>query len=70
MRDPICKRFAGAISYLEAYRRFRFALYDGRARFDGTRGTYVCYPKSDQIAASQFAVDSHIEKGQVAYSAG
>lgn len=70
MKNPIGKRFARFIGRLEAHRRNVLALQDRCTLFDCSCCVDASHFQMNEIATSQFAVDGHVEQGQVTSRSG
>lgn len=70
MSDPVGERFARSVRYLEAHRCVYFALQDRCALLDRSGGVDVSHLQADEIAASELAIDGHVEQGKVTGGSG
>jgi hypothetical protein len=62
--DPGLQRAASRLGEFESYRLLGFALHHSCAGNNAPALGDVAYPKADEVATSQFAVDGEIEKRQ------
>jgi hypothetical protein len=63
--DPRCDRTARLLGYLELHRPAGLALEDHCSAANTITGCYVGYLQTDQVTASQLAVQSKVEERQI-----
>ena len=68
--DPVGKRFTRSICDLEAHRRAGLGLQDRCALLDRSGGVDVSHFKANEIAASELAIDGHVEQGEITGGSG
>ena len=68
--DPSLQRLARRVGDLEAHGFARLALRDRSAFFNAARRVHVVHLQANQIAASEFAVDGHVEQREIALVVG